>query len=83
MGNHKTFSFSDLRARLEVAIDKVMALAKQQQEDNDRDTSDDYNSDSEEVSLDLRFDTSKTFLLWFPPDPTQTALYSRRRKPEV
>ena len=38
-----------------------MALAKQQQEDNDRDTSDDYNSDSEEVSLDLRFDTSKLF----------------------
>ena len=43
--------FSDLRARLEVAIDKVLALAKQQEESQDRDTSDDYNSDSEEVGL--------------------------------
>lgn len=44
-GNH----WGDLRARLEVAIDKVMALAKQQEEAHDRDTSDDYNSDSEEA----------------------------------
>ena len=28
-----------------------MALAKQQQEDHDKDTSDDYNSDSEEVGF--------------------------------
>lgn len=44
-GNH----WGDLRARLEVAVDKVMALAKQQEENHDKDTSDDYNSDSEEA----------------------------------
>lgn len=44
-GNH----WGDLRARLEVAIDKVLALAKQQEEAQDRDTSDDFNSDSEEA----------------------------------
>ena len=41
--------YSDLRARLEVAVDKIMTLAKYQDAEKDKDTSDDYNSDSEEV----------------------------------
>ena len=43
------FYYSDLRARLEVAVDKIMTLAKYQDAEKDKDTSDDYNSDSEEV----------------------------------
>lgn len=45
---NKLCDFRDLRAKLEIAIEKVMELGKQQEHTVYQDS--DYNSDSEEVS---------------------------------